>query len=86
MDINLTKVERYFTIRDSDDGVFDASINTQLQEGWTLYGSPYVDEEGYYCQALIQPFVSLTKDEDKLDDEYAARLGRKLPKVNWQDD
>ena len=42
---------QYLTIKEGIDAIFDKYISTKLQEGWTLYGNPYIDEEGNYCQA-----------------------------------
>jgi hypothetical protein len=58
----------YCTIRDSDHNQLDDRINMKLKELiWELYGSPYVDKEGNYCQALVyqQPptvFVKIVED------------------------
>lgn len=50
----MEKIEQYLTIKEgwASDATFDKYISTKLQEGWTLYGNPYIDKEGNYCQAM----------------------------------
>ena len=40
-------VERY-------PGDFAREVNLFLEKGWTLYGYPFIDEEGRYCQAVVK--------------------------------
>ncbi len=52
------KVKEYVTIVQGIPQVFDAAINEQLQEGWQLYGNPYVTTirgQLNYCQAMVLP-------------------------------
>ena len=45
---------RYYTIKSESDVSLDGAVEEKLNEGWTLYGSPYIDREGYYCQAVVK--------------------------------
>ncbi len=50
----MENVNRYRTIRNSYHRELDDEIDIRLRDGWTLYGSPYLDKEGHYCQALVE--------------------------------
>ena len=49
----MERVGQYWLIRNLDFDDFHKWINNNILEGWTLYGSPFVDEEGSYCQAMV---------------------------------
>ena len=34
--------------------VLKNNVNELLEEGWKLYGSPFLDKDGDICQALIK--------------------------------
>jgi hypothetical protein len=44
----------YKTVIKMSSNDFDAAVSKLLSEGWQLYGDPYVNQGGYYCQALIK--------------------------------
>ena len=41
-------------IRFSNTAVLSKHVNEMLEEGWTLYGSPFIDNEGDISQAMIK--------------------------------
>ena len=44
----------YKTVIKMSSNDFDAAVSKLLSDGWQLYGDPYVNQGGYYCQALIK--------------------------------
>lgn len=37
-----------------DANNFQQSIRDYGEDGWMLYGSPFVNLQGFYCQAMIR--------------------------------
>lgn len=53
----------YRTVRKGNFGDLDREVNKLLEEGFSLYGNPYVtdQEEFYVCQALIRESKPATR-------------------------
>lgn len=44
----------YQTVIATSHQDFDAAVTKLLNEGWQLYGDPYINGRGDFCQALIK--------------------------------
>lgn len=52
--IRMATYTTYQTVVMENLVAFDRAVTKLLNEGWQLYGDPYVTPTGHYCQALIK--------------------------------
>lgn len=58
----MERVQSYGLISESKKEEFERLINQFLECGWTLYGSPFADQEGKYCQAIVVGWETSEQD------------------------
>ena len=46
--------KEYFLIAKLDRSDLNEDVSLFIETGWTLYGNPFVDKEGRYCQAVVK--------------------------------
>jgi len=49
----MTKIE-FKVVQTPRSERFEEAINTLLNEGWSLHGSPFIDSTGQMVQALLK--------------------------------
>ena len=48
------KVVDYMLVRETDEEALDDLVTGFLERRWQPYGSPFVDEDGDDCQAMVR--------------------------------
>jgi hypothetical protein len=56
-------VKSYMLVVDNDAQHFSQKVNNHIKEGWEVFGSPFVNKNGYYCQAVVLPW-GFTEDSE----------------------
>jgi hypothetical protein len=44
---------RYKVVTDDYSDKMGEKVTGSLQAGWELYGTPFISQYGYFCQAMI---------------------------------
>ena len=53
----MKKVKKYNLLRFETIEIFSAQVEKNLIDtnySWNLFGHPFIDKDGFYCQALVQ--------------------------------
>lgn len=54
---NMRKVKKYNLLRFETVEIFSAQVEKTLIDtnySWNLFGHPFIDKDGFYCQAIVQ--------------------------------
>lgn len=58
------QILEYKLVYDDRSMSFAKDINNLLEEGWTLYGSPF-SMHHHYCQALTRPQIPIKRQQKR---------------------